>query len=232
MAKVYLSATYSDLKKHRNVVYRLLRKARHDVIAMEDYVATDQYPLSKCLNDVAGSDLYVGLIGWRYGYIPLLDNAESRSITELEYRRAGDARIPRLMFLADKDASWPDAAKDSVTGEGDGGKRVAALRVELQSATLVGFFKSPDQLAGLVLAAVYRALEAQSGVHAKSASSVKEVKTTALKGHLENLILQYEAVSLGIDTMIEPAALVKLKKQLEVLEDEMAHVESQLQTLK
>jgi hypothetical protein len=26
---------------------------------------TDAYPLRKCLADVAGSDLYVGLVGWR-----------------------------------------------------------------------------------------------------------------------------------------------------------------------
>ena len=38
MAKIYLSSTYSDLKEHREAVYRALRKMRHDVIAMEDYV--------------------------------------------------------------------------------------------------------------------------------------------------------------------------------------------------
>ncbi len=41
------------------------------MIAMEDYVATDQRPTEKCLADVAASDLYIGIFAWRYGYIPL-----------------------------------------------------------------------------------------------------------------------------------------------------------------
>jgi len=53
---------------------------------MEDYVATDAYPLHKCLADVVACDIYVGLVGWRYGYIPEQDNPERKSITELEYR--------------------------------------------------------------------------------------------------------------------------------------------------
>ena len=37
---------------------------------MEDYVAKDQRPLQMCLDDVASSDVYVGIFAWRYGYIP------------------------------------------------------------------------------------------------------------------------------------------------------------------
>ncbi len=94
MAKVYLSATYSDLKPYRDAVYGILRKLRHDVISMEDYVATDTYPLRKCLKDVAACDLYVGLVGWCYGDIPEKDNPERLSFTELEYRQAGASRLP------------------------------------------------------------------------------------------------------------------------------------------
>ena len=88
MATIYLSSTYSDLKAYREAVYDTLRKMRYDVIAMEDYVATDQRPLDKCLADVAACDLYIGLFAWRYGYIPLEWNPEQKSITELEYRQA------------------------------------------------------------------------------------------------------------------------------------------------
>ena len=119
MAKIYVSATYADLKDYRAAVCDILHKLGHAVIAMEYYVTTDVYPLYKCLADVAACDLYIGLVGWRYGYIPDKDNPGNQSITELEYRRAGIAKLPRLMFLADKSAPWPDAFKDEVTGEGD-----------------------------------------------------------------------------------------------------------------
>ncbi len=52
---------------------------------MEDYVASDQRPVDDCLKDVAKSDIYVGIIAWRYGYIPPIehDNPNQLSITEL-----------------------------------------------------------------------------------------------------------------------------------------------------
>jgi len=154
MAKIYLSATYQDLKPCRDAVYRILRKLHHDVVSMEDYVATDAYPLHKCLSDVASCDIYVGLLGWCYGYIPDKDNSEKRSITEREYRKAGTSKLPQLMFLADSEAPWPDEFKDSVTGEGDNGRRIADFRAELENTKLVSQFRNPDHLAGLVLAAV------------------------------------------------------------------------------
>lgn len=66
---IYLSSTYEDLKDHRLVVHEALRKAGHQVIAMEDYVATDQRPVEKCLKDVEKADIYIGLFAFRYGYI-------------------------------------------------------------------------------------------------------------------------------------------------------------------
>jgi hypothetical protein len=50
--KVYISATYEDVKEYREAVYRFLRKIRADIIAMEDYVAQDQRPLQNCLEEV------------------------------------------------------------------------------------------------------------------------------------------------------------------------------------
>jgi len=57
MTTIYLSSTYEDLKDYREVVYKALRKSGYNVIAMEDYVSTDQRPVDKCLKDVAGTDI-------------------------------------------------------------------------------------------------------------------------------------------------------------------------------
>ena len=70
MTTIYLSSTYEDLKEYRKVVFDSLRKSGYQVTAMEDYVATDQRPVEKCLKDVAEADIYVGLFAFRYGYIP------------------------------------------------------------------------------------------------------------------------------------------------------------------
>jgi len=95
--KVYISSTYEDLKEYRSIVYDTLRQWRKDVIAMEDYPAADKRPLQKCLEDVASSDIYVGIFALKYGYIPKEDNPDCLSITELEYRKAKENDIPIIL---------------------------------------------------------------------------------------------------------------------------------------
>jgi hypothetical protein len=65
MATVYLSSTYEDLQDHRRAVFEALRKSGYQVIGMEDYVATEQRPVDKCLMDVEKADMYVGLFAFR-----------------------------------------------------------------------------------------------------------------------------------------------------------------------
>ena len=228
MAKIYLSATYQDLKAHRDAVYHILRMLRHDVISMEDYVATDAYPLHKCLADVATSALYVGLVGWRYGYFPDKDNPEQKSITELEYRQAGEAGLPRLMFLADKDAPWPDDFRDSKTGEGDSGQRIAAFRAELENATLVSHFRTPDHLAGLVSVAVQQCLEEKRAVQPRARKRVQQVKCQGLEQRLNALLEDYQTATEQLAYTLSAVDQNKLKRQIEVLEREIEQVEKEL----
>ena len=145
--RIYVSSTYTDLVEHRQRVYDILRKMRYDVIAMEDYVATDKRPLDKCLADVASCDIYVGIFAWRYGHIP---PGQERSITELEYRQAGESGLERLIFLLDEDAPWPGSKME----KGAVGEKIKALRQGLMAAHVVQFFKTPEELAGQVAASV------------------------------------------------------------------------------
>ncbi len=169
--KIYISSTYSDLKDYRESVYRTLRKMRHDVIAMVDYVAKDQRPLDKCLQDVDECDLYVGIFAWRYGYIPDQDNPENKSITELEYRQAQKSGKPCLIFLLKENAAWELNLTDWKTGEGDKGERITELRDELGREKIVNFFDNADELAGRVSTAVHNWEEEQRQEDDSSAAS-------------------------------------------------------------
>jgi hypothetical protein len=228
MAKIYLSATYTDLKPHRDAAYRILRMLRHDVIAMEDYVATDAYPLDKCLADVAGSDLYVGLVGWRYGYVPAQGNPEGKSITELEYLQAHASGLPRLLFLADKEAPWPEEFRDSHTGENQSGKRIAELRTELESAKLVSYFRTPDHLAGLVSVAVQRCLEELPAVGKPFGSRLQQAKREALEKRLESLLEDYQAATEQMAYTLAAVDRNRLERQVQTLEHELEELESKL----
>jgi len=157
MARIYISSTFKDLQAHREVVYRTLRQLRHDVIAMEDYVASDSRPLDKCLADVAGCDLYIGILAFAYGHVPAEANPRGRSITELEYRKAVDSGVPALVFLLKDGAAWPTDRLDAIGGS-DHGSRIAALRAELMASHVTGFFEDAQELARLASVAVQQAL--------------------------------------------------------------------------
>jgi hypothetical protein len=140
-AKIYLSSTYSDLIEIREDVYKTLRKMGLDVIAMEDYVASDERPLDKCLDDVRNSDMYIGVFAWRYGYIP---KGYDKSITELEYREAVANNIPTFLFFLTEDAPWPKSKMDKDD------KNITTFRNELLENKLASSFKESDELCTLI----------------------------------------------------------------------------------
>jgi hypothetical protein len=165
--RVYVSATYRDLHRHRAAAAQVLRRMGHQVIGMEEYVAEGRRPLQRCLQDVSEAEAYVGIFAWRYGSVPTSGTAPpdlppgttygTTSVTEFELRQAiRDGKKPVLIFLLDPEADWPSTQFDAVTGEGDGGARIMQLREEVGEKYLVSHFRTPESLAGLVSAAIYR----------------------------------------------------------------------------
>src|SRR4051812_15049945 len=156
MTSIYISSTCEDLRQCREKVYLTLRQLGHDARAMEDYVATDERPRERCEADVRESELYVGIVAWRYGYVPEANNPEELSITYLEYRAAEAAGVTRLMFLLAEDAEWPVRYVDV----GPARERIDGFRSRVQRETTVSSFENCDQLAKLVAVAVQRSQEA------------------------------------------------------------------------
>ena len=159
MTTIYLSSTYEDLKEYREEVYKSLRRSGYNVIAMEDYVATDRRPVDKCLADVAGADMYVGLFAFSYGYVPPPDhgNPDRLSITELEFRHAEKLGKPCLIFLVSEDTPW----RPKFVDQGFKNNDIHRLRQYLLNARIVHYFSSPHELASLVQGAVVRVVEEQ-----------------------------------------------------------------------
>jgi hypothetical protein len=150
VARIYLSSTYSDLIEQREAIYHVLRQLGHDVIAMEDYVASDQRPIDRCLEDVARSDIYLGVIAWRYGYVP---SGMTNSITELEFRHAQTRAIPTLIFILDENAPWPPSKMDRPPTQ------IERFRQELRTSLLITLFQNTADLSAKVSVAVVRQLQ-------------------------------------------------------------------------
>jgi hypothetical protein len=92
--------------------------------------------------------LLVGLMGHYYGSCP---PNETVSFTELEYRTAKDAGLPRLMFAAPDDFSSPISLRES----DDSFARQQALRREVMSERVVASFDTPERLAAAVTKALF-----------------------------------------------------------------------------
>jgi hypothetical protein len=154
--KIYISSTYQDLIEYRAAVDRTLRRMGHDVIGMEQYVAEGSKPVVRCRADVQACDAYVIIVAWRFGYVPgaTADPPDPRSITEIELVEAQTSGKPVLAFLLDPETPWPPNRVDAMGGAPGAGEQVARLRATLGTDYLAGIFRTADDLASQVAAAI------------------------------------------------------------------------------
>jgi hypothetical protein len=143
---VMVSSTVRDLPKHREQVMHACLSAPQPFVPrmMEHLPASSADAEAASIALVDSADIYLGVFGHRYGYMPA--GAEI-SVTEMEYRRAVQRAMPRLVFLMAPD--HPLTAADVETGPG--ADRLAALRERLQTEQVVKFFASPSDLRFQVL---------------------------------------------------------------------------------
>ena len=140
VARVYVSSTVADLRAERAAVFDWLRLARHQ--AIESYLPDSDTVRDSCLDDVAACDLYVLIAGHRYGFQPPSDNPDGLSITQLEFRRAGEAGIPRVALLR---TSVPDVRLSDLLDPARA-PLVAGFREEVAREVRAAEFSDPQGL--------------------------------------------------------------------------------------
>jgi hypothetical protein len=154
--KVYLSSTLNDLGPERQAVKDALGS---ECIVVESYIADERSLRESCLADVAGCDLYIGIVGLRYGFIP---PGETLSITHLEYEKARGT-VPTWVFIKDA-AAVVYSRTDAFTNE-HSPDLIESFRKELssgaQAASRVAVFRTPEDLKSHVLKAVLHLRERQ-----------------------------------------------------------------------
>ena len=106
-------------------------RAGNAVTDMAYFPARDDKPASYCQARVSECDVYVGLIGLRYGS-PVRDRPEV-SYTELEFEAATETGVPRLMFLLDEEAVLPIPAAMLLDSDPDWQARQRAFRDRLRT---------------------------------------------------------------------------------------------------
>ena len=97
---VMISSTARDLPEHRKEAMDACLRQGMFPTMMEHLPASDDEAISASLEMVDRADIYVGIFAHRYGYVPA---GHAISVTEMEYNRAVERKIPRLIFVMDKD---------------------------------------------------------------------------------------------------------------------------------
>jgi hypothetical protein len=144
-----ISSTARDLPEHRLQVMNACLAQDMFPKMMEYLPAADADAIAASLGMVDEADVYLGIFAWRYGYVPA---GYDISITEMEYNRAVERGIPRLLFLMHDD--HPVRVADVETGVN--ADKLKALRARLGAERVVNFFKSPDDLRAQVINSLSR----------------------------------------------------------------------------
>ena len=129
-------------------VERAISAAGHVVVDMADFPATDQIPAEVCRARVRGCQVYVGVLGTRYGS-PVRDMPDV-SYTELEFDTSAEAGLDRLMFVLDTSAENVGIPASALIDD-EFGARQEAFRRRVQGSGLVTqSFADPATLGQLV----------------------------------------------------------------------------------
>ena len=129
-------------------VERAITAAGHVIVDMADFPAADQPVAQLCAERVRGCQVYVGVLGTRYGS-PVRDKPEV-SYTELEFATATEAGLDRLVFLLDTDAADVGIPLSRLIDH-EFGARQEAFRRRVQECGLVTqAFADPATLGQLV----------------------------------------------------------------------------------
>ena len=127
---------------------RAISAAGYAIVDMADFPAADQPAAQLCAELVRGCDVYVGVLGTRYGS-PVRDKPEV-SYTELEFDTATAAGMPRLVFLLDTSADDVGIPPAELIDLAFGGRQDAFRRKVQDSGLVTQSFANPDQLSKLV----------------------------------------------------------------------------------
>ncbi|HEV2705353.1 MAG TPA: DUF4062 domain-containing protein [Pyrinomonadaceae bacterium] len=145
--KVVISSTARDLPEHRKEVMDACLRQGMFPVMMEHLPASDSEAVAVSLKLVDEADIYVGVFAHRYGYVPKENNPRRISITEMEYERAIERKIPRLIFLMDK----AHAITIDAVEQGEGALKLGELKKRLETERVVNYFNSPTDLRAHVI---------------------------------------------------------------------------------
>lgn len=137
---IFVSSTYTDLVPYRKAVWNTLDKLKVGVSGMEIFGARSAEPLQTCVDEVIKCEVFVGIIGMRYGSV---DEKTGKSFVRVEYETALKKNLDILIYLIDEEkAQIPPKLVDVA----ESASKLQDFKELLRKKHTIETFQSPEDL--------------------------------------------------------------------------------------
>ena len=148
--QIFISSTYIDLVEARVKVRDTILSMLHFPVGMEMFNAADEEQWEIIQETIDSSDYYVLILGQRYG--SEISDA-GISYTEKEFLYAREKKVPTLVFIIDDGVPLK---KEFIETDPEKQAKLDAFKEEAKKNRLVKWWKNEEELARLVMAALYQ----------------------------------------------------------------------------
>lgn len=145
--RVFVSSTYEDMINYRDAAISALTSIDTLPVGMEQFVSSPDKSLDVCLSEVRRCQLFISIIGMRYGSV---DEETGKSYSELEYEEAIKNGIPVLAFIIDENEC---AVLPKFVDVGENAEKLKKFK-EILNQRYSSRFQSVENLKELVVRAV------------------------------------------------------------------------------
>ncbi|WP_051207482.1 DUF4062 domain-containing protein [Butyrivibrio sp. AE3006] len=141
---IFVSSTYKDLKKERDVVRKALLDMGHFPMGMEAFPAIDQEQFEYIKKTIDIADYYVLILG---GHVGTIDPQTKKSYTQMEYEYACEKKIPIIVFVKLGKDGEPVVLEETVTKQ----RQYKKFLKLAQTGRIRKGFKKKEELSGLII---------------------------------------------------------------------------------
>ena len=146
--KVFASSVAKSMERYRKAALSAVSILDGFVaVGMEQFGARDAGSREVCVSKVRECDIFLGIVGPRYGACP---PGETKSFSRIEWETAGEASMSRLMMISNDDFPLPaNLQQDSEAID-----RQREFRSLIKQDRVVAIFKETSQVEKWTLAAL------------------------------------------------------------------------------